>query len=96
MPGSERSTLTSTMLKSLPTTLMFTLSLVAGTAQADPSDAQQALQQLNSISESDIRESAIAFFNTSTTPGLEGATLSIDTADRDSTQWRSSLGFEAE
>jgi hypothetical protein len=75
---------------------MFTVSLVAGTAKADSSDVQQALEQLNSISESDIRESAIAFFNTSTTPGLEGATLSIDTADRDSAQWRSSLGFEAE
>ena len=75
---------------------MLALSLLAGAAQADLSAAQQALEQLNSISESDIRESAIAFFNTSTTPGLEGATLSIDTADRDSAQWRSSLGFEAE
>jgi len=97
MPGSEGSTLTILMLKSsLPTALIFILSLVTGTVQADPSDVQQALEQISSISESDIRESAIAFFNTSTTPGLEGATLSIDTADRDSAQWRSSLGFEAE
>ena len=81
---------------SLRTALILVPGLMTGTVQADPSNVELALQQLNSISESDIRESAIAFFNTSTTPGLEGATLSIDTADRDSTQWRSSLGFEAE
>ena len=75
---------------------MFALSLVAGPTLADASDVKQALDQISAISESDIREAAIAFFNTSTTPGLEGATLKIDTADRDSTQWRSSLGFEAE
>ena len=82
------------MLKSSPRTMfMLLLSLVTSTVRADSS---QLLEQFDSISESDVRESAIAFFNTSTTPGLEGATLSIDTAERDSTQWRSSLGFEAE
>lgn len=51
---------------------------------------------LSDISESDIRNSAIAFVNTTSSPGLEGATLNVDTADRDSEQWRSSLGFNAE
>ena len=54
------------------------------------------LNGISAISESDIRNSAIAFVNTTTSPGLEGATLSVDTAERDSEQWRSSLGFNAE
>jgi len=48
------------------------------------------------ISESDIRDSAIAFVNMSTTPGLEGATLTVDNDDRHSEQLRGSLGFAAE
>ena len=60
------------------------------------SDSKAALDGLSAISESDIREAAIAFFNSSTTPGVEGATISVDTDDRQSTQWRSSLGFNAE
>ncbi|MFV9614487.1 MAG: hypothetical protein ACNYZG_00945 [Gammaproteobacteria bacterium] len=51
---------------------------------------------ISAISESDIRSSAIAFVNTTSSPGLEGATLSVDTAERHSEQWRSSLGFNAE
>ena len=51
---------------------------------------------LSAISESDIRSSAIAFVNTTTSPGLEGATLNVDDAERNSDQWRSSLGFNAE
>ncbi|MDX2505054.1 MAG: hypothetical protein QNL62_11355 [Gammaproteobacteria bacterium] len=51
---------------------------------------------ISAISESDIRNSAIAFVNTTTSPGLEGATLSIGNAERHSEQWRSSLGFNAE
>ncbi len=47
-------------------------------------------------SESDIREAAVAFVNTTTSPGLSGATLTVDSADRQSEQWRSSLGFAAE
>ena len=54
------------------------------------------LDGISDISESDIRNSAIAFVNTTSSPGLEGATLSVDTAERDSEQWRSSLGFNAE
>ena len=54
------------------------------------------LNGISNISESDIRNSAIAFVNTTTSPGLEGATLSVDTAERQSDQWRSSLGFNAE
>ena len=51
---------------------------------------------ISTISESDARQSAIAFVNTSTSPGLEGATLRLDTDTRHSEQWRSSLGFNAE
>ena len=54
------------------------------------------LSGLSAISESDIRNSAIAFVNTTSSPGLEGATLDINNAQRHSDQWRSSLGFTAE
>lgn len=47
-------------------------------------------------SESDIREAAVAFVNTTISPGLSGAILTVDSADRQSEQWRSSLGFSAE
>lgn len=55
-----------------------------------------ALEGLRSLSDADIREYAIAFVNVSTSPGLEGATLTVDNEDRHSDQWRSSLGFDAE
>jgi len=54
------------------------------------------LSGLSAISESDIQTSAIAFVNTTLSPGLEGATLDVDSEDRNSDQWRSSLGFSAE
>ena len=54
------------------------------------------LPGLSGLSESIVRESAIAFVNTTTSPGLEGATLTVDDGNRLSEQWRSSLGFSAE
>ncbi|MBE9564280.1 MAG: hypothetical protein IMF17_03465 [Proteobacteria bacterium] len=54
------------------------------------------LSGLSAISESDIRNSAIAFVNTTSSPGLEGATINVDNGSRESDQWRSSLGFTAE
>jgi len=48
------------------------------------------------LSDTIVRESAIAFVNTTTSPGLEGATLTVDDGNRLSEQWRSSLGFTAE
>jgi hypothetical protein len=57
---------------------------------------ESPLSGLSAISESDIRNSAIAFVNTTTSPGLEGATLNVDNGQRSSDQWRSSLGFNAE
>jgi hypothetical protein len=54
------------------------------------------LPGLSELSDSLVRESAIAFVNTTTSPGLEGATLTVDDGDRQSDQWRSSLGFSAE
>lgn len=57
---------------------------------------QSPLSGLSAISESDIRNSVIAFVNTTSSPGLEGATIEVDNMQRDSNQWRSSLGFTAE
>jgi hypothetical protein len=54
------------------------------------------LPGISAPSESDIREAAVAFVNTTTSPGLSGATLTVDSANRYSRQWRSSLGFAAE
>jgi len=54
------------------------------------------LEGISVISESDIRNSAIDFVNTTSSPGLEGATLNVGNERRDSDQWRSSLGFTAE
>ncbi len=51
---------------------------------------------LSTLSDSLVRESAIAFVNTTTSPGLEGATLTVDDGSRQSEQWRSSLGFAVE
>ncbi len=53
------------------------------------------LSGLSAISNSDIRNAAIAFVNTTSSPGLEGATLKVDEPQRNSDQWRSSLGFNA-
>jgi hypothetical protein len=60
------------------------------TLQAD------VLPGLSELSDSVVRESAIAFVNTTISPGLEGATLDVDDGSRQSEQWRSSLGFAAE
>ncbi len=57
---------------------------------------ESPLSGLSTISESDIRNSAIDFVNTTSSPGLEGATLLVDDDQRNSDQWRSSLGFNAE
>ncbi len=52
--------------------------------------------EIPGVDETDIRNSALAFVNTTTAPGLEGATLNVDNNERNSDQWRSSLGFSAE
>jgi len=57
---------------------------------------ESPLSGLSAITESDIRNSAIDFVNTTSSPGLEGATLNVDSDQRNSDQWRSSLGFGAE
>jgi len=54
------------------------------------------LPGVSALSDAIVRESAIAFVNTTISPGLEGATLTVDDVNRDSEQWRSSLGFSAE
>ncbi|MFV2060557.1 MAG: hypothetical protein ACC653_07715 [Gammaproteobacteria bacterium] len=45
---------------------------------------------------SDIRDSTFAFVNMSTSPGLDGAVISVANNERNSDQLRSSLGFNAE
>lgn len=54
------------------------------------------LPGVSALSDTIVRESAIAFVNTTISPGLEGATLTVDDGNRLSEQWRSSLGFAAE
>jgi hypothetical protein len=58
--------------------------------------AETILPGLSVLSETDIQESAIAFVNMSTSPGLEGATLTVDNKERHSEQIRGSFGFSAE
>ena len=72
------------------------LSLIVLITAALSGQAENLVSELSAVSDTDIRNSAIAFVNTSTTPGLEGATLTVDTDERYSKQWRSSLGFNAE
>ena len=48
---------------------------------------------LRALSDTVVRESAIAFINTTISPGLEGASLTVDDGNRLSEQRRSSLGF---
>lgn len=71
------------------------LLVVINTAVAPMLNAD-VLPGLSALSESIVRESAIAFVNSTTSPGLEGATLDVDDGTRQSEQWRSSLGFAAE
>ncbi len=54
------------------------------------------LPGVSALSDSVVRESTIAFVNNTISPGLEGATLTVDDGNRDSEQVRGSLGFAAE
>jgi hypothetical protein len=72
------------------------LLLLAVFANVTSVQAASIVPDLSTISDSDIRNSAIAFVSTSTTPGLSGAVLDVNTDNQDSKQWRSSLGFSAE
>lgn len=84
------------MLRFLKNFLPILLLLLVFLRSVMPAQAATTVPNLSAISDSDIRNSAIAFVNTSTSPGLEGATIEVDTDERDSKQWRSSLGFSAE
>ena len=70
--------------------------MLAINAGVMPVQAVSVLPGLSALSDADIREYSIAFVNMSTSPGLEGATLTVDNDERHSDQWRSSLGFNAE
>jgi hypothetical protein len=72
------------------------LLLLSVTITLSPESKGEVLPGLSDLSETIVRESAIAFVNTTTSPGLEGATLIVDDGSRQSDQWRSSLGFSAE
>jgi len=80
---------------SIKSPLSFLLLLAINTSVV-PAQADGVLPGLSALSEADIREYAIAFVNMSTSPGLEGAALTVDNDERHSDQWRSSLGFNAE
>ena len=82
------------MYASIKSLLSFLLVLTINASVASAQAA--ALEGLSSLSDADIREYAIAFVNMTTSPGLEGATLTVDNDQRQSDQWRSSLGFNAE
>ncbi len=84
-----KSVSTTALLLVTSLTILFFNGFVA--AQDNP-----PLSDFVDVSETDIRNSAFAFVNTTTTPGLEGATLNVDNNERNSDQWRSSLGFNAE
>lgn len=58
--------------------------------------AESLLPNLSVLTDTSIRDAAIAFVNMATSPGLEGAVISVDNNERTSDQWRSSLGFNAE
>ena len=77
-------------------TILLVLMLPGSFIPAQANNATEALKGLSSLSDADIREYAIAFVNMTTSPGLEGMTLSVDNDERQSDQWRSSLGFNAE
>ena len=85
------------MEKSLKFSLfkIYLLVLVVNTALSAAVHAD-VLPGVSALSDAIVRESAIAFVNTTTSPGLEGATLTVDDGNRQSEQWRSSLGFAAE
>ena len=84
------------MFRVLKVFLQVLLLLQALIANAIPANFASAVPDLSAISDSDIRNSAIAFVSTSTSPGLEGATITVDSEDRYSEQLRYSLGFSAE
>jgi len=72
------------------------LTILAFTAGRILAQENGVIPGVSAITASDARQSAIAFVNLTTSPGLEGATLELDKEDRQSTNWRSSLGFNAE
>ncbi len=78
-----------------PLFISFLLVLAVNAAHSAAVHAD-VLPGVSALSDSVVRESAIAFVNTTVSPGLEGATMTVDDGARDSEQRRSSLGFAAE
>jgi len=83
-------------MKALVVLNILLLMLHASVTPVQADSVSPALEGLSTLSDADIREYAIAFVNMTTSPGLEGATLTVDNDERQSDQWRSSLGFNAE
>ena len=77
----------------IPSFNRYALVLVAGAAVAAELNAD-VLPGVSALTDALVRESAIAFVNSTTSPGLEGASLTVDEGARE--QRRSSLGFGAE
>ena len=76
--------------------ITFMLLVLTANACITPVTDAEPIPGLSALSDTVVRESAIAFVNTTISPGLEGATLTVDDGNRQSEQWRSSLGFSAE
>ncbi len=81
---------------SLLLTFLLTFLLVFLMNDTAVAQQQNPLAGLSTVSNSDIQNSAIDFVNTTSSPGLGGATLHVNNAQRNSDQWRSNLGFNAE
>jgi len=62
-------------------TKRFLLALLLNTT-VTPVLIADVLPGVSALSDSVVRESAIAFVNTTTSPGLEGATLTVDDGNR--------------
>ena len=77
-------------------TTIILLSILVLNPRITAAQEDEIVPGVSSITISDARQSAIAFVNSSTSPGLEGATLELNEEDRQSTNWRSSLGFNAD
>jgi len=81
------------MKRRLSVNFLLALIINIGAASAE---TPSTFPGISVLSESDMRNAAIAFVNTSTAPGLSGAMITVETDQRHSEQLRSSLGFSAE
>ncbi len=82
------------MHKNIRITLFLLVSSIemVGLCHAQP----EIPENISDLSTSDVRQALIAFVDISTSPGVEGSSITVDQTKRQSDMWRSSLGFSAE